>query len=719
MKLYLLPAGLLLLSSLCFANGFGYALSGGGARGFAHIGVLKVLEEEGLRPDYISGTSIGAIIGAFYSMGYNATEIESLALSIDWEYVLDSRHARKDIYIGQKRWAPFGNITFELDDRWRPQLPSSVYNVNNVNLKLFELYAASSVVSSFADLPTPFSCVGTNLVTGQPRVFKEGSLMQAVRASMSIPSILQPFEVDGQIFIDGGIAQNMPITAVREMGATSVVGIKVNSSLRNQENLNNLIEVLDQTINIGITRNLNEYISECDLLLEPDLTDYSASDFQHIRELIALGESYARSRLSDIREYLSRHALSPPPIASAFERERDTFLIEEIVVSGNDRLSSAKIREYLPLVIGQSYSSAEISEACRKAWSSQFFRVIYPVLEPLPEDRYRLVIYVKERANKTLTMNNTYNNEVKLTASAVLRLNNMPFKNSILLAELQLGGKNELNLDYVKNFGELWGMYYRIFPYVNEKTMYVYNDDHFRTNSVKSLEWGATSGIGLFSPRIGAAEFFVYRSDTYLYRGISETAMPPRSYQVSGFGVKGLHESVDDYVFPRSGARFLGKFNFARDEDISDYVYSKFTADLEGYIPINSTLSVMGGVDLGTYFDSAPRDKFDPYPLGGAEGFMAYSKYEISAPHYRILQAGLVYSPFKNVYLQGGIQFLNYGEDELWGNSYESAHCFYAGLGISTILAPIRMNLAVGEKGRVSTMFAIGYDFDIFRYSRK
>jgi NTE family protein len=588
-----------------------------------------------------------------------------------------------------------------------------------VNLKLFELYAASSVARNFADLPIPFSCVGTNLVTGQPRVFSDGSLMRAVRASMSIPSILQPFEVDGQIFIDGGIAQNMPITAVKAMGATSVVGIKVNSSLRNQENLNNLIEVLDQTINIGITRNLSEYLSDCDLLLEPDLTDYSATDFQHIQELIALGEGYARSRLSEIREYLARQSSSPTSSDRAFDRARDHFFIEEIVVSGNDRLSSAKIREYLPLVTGAGYSTAEISEACRKAWNSQFFRVIYPVLEPLPEDRYRLVIYVTERANKTLTMNNAYNNDVKLTASAVLRLNNMLLKNSILLAELQLGGKNELNIDYVKNFGELWGMYYRIFPYVNEKTMYVYNDDHFRTNSVKSLEWGATSGIGLFSQRVGAAEFFVYRSDSYLYRGISETEMPPRSYHVSGFGVKGLHESLDDYVFPKSGSRFLGKFNFSRDEDLSDYIYSKFTADLEAYIPINSVFSVMAGADVGTYFNSAPPDKFDPYPLGGADGFMAYSKYEISAPHYRILQAGLVYTPHRNLYLQGGMQFLIYGEDELWGDAFNSAHCYYAGLGIRTLFVPIKLNLAVSEKGNVSTMFAIGFDFDIFRYSRK
>lgn len=719
MKKYLLLAGLFLLVSLCTAKGIGYALSGGGARGFAHIGVLKVLEEEGLSPDYVSGTSIGAIIGAFYAMGYNATEIESLALSIDWDQLFEQRFSRQNLYIGQKRWAPYGNVTFELSKNWALQLPSSVYNVNNVNIKLFELYAASSAVNDFQDLPIPFSCIGTNLVTGQPRIFSSGSIMQAVRASMSIPSILQPFDIDGETYIDGGIAQNMPINAVKNLGADSVVGIKVNSSLRKLENLNNLIEVLDQTINIGITRNLSEDLQDCDLLFEPDLSAFSSTDFQHVADLIALGEDYARGKIGEIRAYLSQHQAPEELIDTGFDKKKDSFWIEEITILGNDRLSSRKIHEYLKLGTGRSYSTLEISEACRQAWNSQFFLAVYPILQVLGEERYHLNIQVSERANKTLNLNLVYNNDVKLTASGILRLNNLVLKNSILLAELQLGGKNELNIDYVKNFGELWGIYYRVFPYVNEKTLYVYDDNHHRTHSVKSLEWGGTSGIGIFTPKHGAAEFFLYRSDTQLYRGIAETALPPRSYQVSGLGIKGMHESVNDYVFPQSGIRFLGKFNFARDEKVSDYIYSKFTGKLEGYLPLTAYSSLMASADIGTFFNSAPADKFDPYPLGGAEGFMAYSKYELSAPHYRILQSGLVLRPGKNVFVQAGVQHLSYDNNELWGRSYVKEIGYYAGVGLETILAPVKLNFAIRDKGSLMTMFSVGYDFDTFRYSRK
>ena len=145
--------GLVLWISLASATGIGYAFSGGGARGFAHIGILKVLEEQGLRPDYISGTSIGAVIGALYAMGHTAAEIESLAVSVNWQELLNDKHIRRDVYLGQKRWPEYGNVVFELNDKWMPQLPTSVYRINDINLELFRLFASASDFDDFSRLP--------------------------------------------------------------------------------------------------------------------------------------------------------------------------------------------------------------------------------------------------------------------------------------------------------------------------------------------------------------------------------------------------------------------------------------------------------------------------------------------------------------------------------------------------------------------------------------
>ncbi|MDD3535852.1 MAG: patatin-like phospholipase family protein [Candidatus Cloacimonetes bacterium] len=715
-KRYLLLATFCLIALLCPAHELGIALSGGGARGFAHIGVLKVLEEEGIRPKYISGTSVGALIGAFYAMGYSAAEIESLAIATDWESFIKGNETREDLYIGHKRWAPYGNVSFELGENWKPQLPYGLYMVNGINIKLFELYAAASPYQDFSELPISFACMGTNLITGEPKSFTQGSLMQALRASMSIPSIFLPFEIDDELYIDGGISQNLPVKLLKDLGADTVIGIKVSSSLRDKDSLGNLIKVFDQSLNIGIIRNLNQELEACDILFEPELSGYVSTDFKHIKELIVLGEEYARAQLPLLKEQLSfyqQEELTPLP-----SLRQNRFWVQEIEVKGNTLLSQAKIREYTRLEAQREYDPLQIARGCLHGWNTEFFQVIYPTLEPLGSDSYRLLIHVKERANKLLSLNMSYNSDVKLSASAILRLNNVLLKNSTLLTELRLGGENELNIDYVKNFGELWGIYYRIFPYVNEKTMYVYNEDHFRTSSIKSFEGGFTSGLGVFSPSQGVAEFFAYSNYTHLYRGMAETPIPPRTYTVSGFGLKLMHECLDDYVFPTRGLSFISKFNFARNKEISDFVYSKFGGELQYHLPLAKTVSVNTMIDVGSYFNSAPLEKFDPYPLGGTEGFVGLPKYQISAPHYRILQAGIKLHPRNMLYIDAGMQHLSYAENELWGTEYNTMYCVYGGLGLKLPFFPVRLKLAVNNERQFTSMLNVGYDSDIFHFSR-
>lgn len=718
MKRLLLILILVTTLSSGFAKGLGYAFSGGGARGFAHIGILKVLEEEGLKPDYISGTSIGAVIGAFYSMGYTAAEVESLALAFNWNSLLQDGIQRRDLYVGQKRWAPFGNIILELDEGWSPQLPSSLYRANNLNLELFRVYAPASNYRNFRDLPIPFTCVATNLLTGEAEVFQHGSLMQAVRASLSVPSLMMPFEIGDQLYIDGGISRNLPITELREMGAEQIIGFKVNSSLRTSDDLGSLIDVLDQTINIGMTRNLSLELVDCDLLLEPDLLDYTSQDFKYVKEIIEIGERYAREHIGSIRDFVQRSQAQEHGDLPRFH-EDVKYDIVKLDVVGNNRISYAKIKEYLGMEIPGYYSVEDIYNAARRVLNSQYFNVLYPELEPLGNSGFVLRVHLKERQPKILALNNAYNDEVKLTASAILSIDNQLLKNSRLLAQIVLGGKNELNVDYVKNFGEFWGIYYRIFSYANEKTIYAYNADHHQVNSSKSLEWGATSGIGLFTRHNIISEAFVYYSNTSIYRGISESDMPSRFNSVSGFGAKLYYESLDDYSFPKRGVMANMKLNFARDEDYSDFIYSSLRGKFEAHVPIVHNLSVILGMQIGTYFDVNEGQEFDPFAIGGMDGFKGYSRYEINAPHYRVMQFGISSTLGKLMNVQLGVQGLTYDDNEFIGNRISDEFCYYMGVGMKAFTLPIRVQIALNERNEINTMFSIGNDWDIFHFSRK
>ncbi len=715
-KLYVL---LLLFCLLNFLAGekLGYALSGGGARGFAHIGVLKVLEEEGIHPDYIAGTSIGAVIGALYAMGYSTRELEEICLNLDWKQLTSDAQQRKDLYIGQKRWAPYGNAVFELNDSWVPQLPSSVYIGNNLNLELFKLTASASQIENFSEFPVPFTCIATDLLTGEGVIFSEGSLMQAVRASISIPSLFEPFELNGRYYIDGGVSQNMPINLLHQKGADLVLGIKVNSTLRNEENLNNLVDILDQTINIGITRNLNAYLDECDLLIEPDLSQFVSTDYQHLEDIIAAGEASARQNIDQIRAFKTKYNISQPAV-NEFNKYLDSFPISNILVQGNENISPSKVREYLGLHSGQTYSSKEIADACIVAWNSQVFKTIYPVLKKTEDDRYDLIIYIQERERKYMAVNLVYNSEEKLMAGLVLSLDNYLLRNSRLLAELKLGGRNEFSVDYVKNFGEQWGAYYRLFPYVGEKTIYKYQEHH-KTSSVKSTDWGINTGIGVFAKDLAIAEFFLYSNQTDVHSDISQTPLLPESSVVSGFGIKGYHESLNDFIFPTSGARVFGKFIFSRYREVSDFIYNCFQGKAEFYAPVREYFSVYSSLNYGSYLNSTEHSIIDPFIIGGTDGFMGYSRYEISAPHYQVLSFGLN-SLLKNRYfLDAGIQGLRYSDTNVWSNAENWDYCGYLGLGFKNSILPVKLYISWNENKDFHSFLSIGYDFDIFFFSRR
>lgn len=719
MKRVSLFLALILMIGIAHPQKVGYALSGGGARGLAHIGILKVLEEEGLRPDFIAGTSIGAVVGALYAMGYDAEQIEKLIIESEILPLKQEDYQRKNLYIGQKRWAPYGNAFFELGDDWKPKIPSSLLRTNSVNLELFKVFAPASVWQDFDEFPIPFRAVATNLINGQAKAFSEGSLMQAIRASISVPSLLLPFKIGDDIYIDGGISQNLPVDAVEDWGADYIVGLKVNSSLKDAKSLDSIPDILDQTINIGMSRYLERDAERCDLLLEPDLESISSSNFQNIPKIIRLGEEYARQNIEKIREFIKlcgKQETENEWLKLNFE---DSYHIEKISLVDNKRISRQKAREYLILYEPVDLSAEEIVEASQRLWNSQYFNVVYPELLPLDGEHYELKMNVLEREPKRLALNFVYNEQDKLTAGLVLSIDNQLLKNSKLITQLVLGGRNELNLDYVKNFGELWGVYYRIFPYINEKTQYIYDILGRKKSSVKSLEYGGTTGIGLFSKHHIIGELYLYHANTGLYSHISEQEMPPKHFMVSGLGLKAYHESLDNFVFPKSGIRFIGKLNFARDETVSDYIYNSLLYKADAYLPINDKMSIHIGQNLGTYLKSVSTSKFDPYVIGGMDGFMGYSKYAVSSPYFHAFNLSFSANPWKNFFFETGVQGLNKDDNGfLWDRFYDE-YCAFAGLGLNSPHLPLKAYAAINKKNKINLMFSIGFDSDIFEFSRK
>ena len=719
-KFYLII--LILLLSFSFkpteAKSLGYAFSGGGARGYAHIGMLKVLAEEGIYPEYIAGTSFGALVGSLYSMGYNPTEIESLTTRWDVLDLFDEHYRRKDLYIGQKRWPSYGNFQLRIKENGQPSYPTGLINGVKLEQALAQVYMPASSYRDFSKLPVSFAGLYLDLDTGELIVSTSGSLMQTIRAAISIPSLFTPFELDGHRYIDAGILQNIPVPQVREIGADKVITFKVNADLT-EKNPDNLIYILNQTIEIAMYQSYESSLALSDLVLEPDLSEFSNMSYDKAKEIIDAGERYARSHIEEIRAFRDSllaegYVFKEPqkiPIPQKY-----SILAQDC--RGNVYVSKAKIKEYSNLETGNEYTAEEIVNAAKKIWNSQFFKTVYPILEPY-KDGYKLIFYVQEYERRSIIFNMSYTTEEELNISGAMELNNLMLKNSKLLAGFTLGGRSELSLDYVKNFGEFWGSYFRIFPYISEKRLYLYDEDFYKISSVKSLEYGITPGVGFFANNLAIAEGFFYSYKTRLYRDVSAVAPVDSLYLISGLGVKVYHESLNDDLFPLSGLRVFSKLNFAPWDQISDRLYNKAVVNVDLYAPVSRTISLRAGYNFGTYFGAREESSLDPFYFTGSQGYRAYPRYAISSPQYCYYTIASVLNPRKNVFLETGVQSLNYVNEDFWDLNQKLEWSFYADIGYRAYLGPIHFSAAFSREHSPCFYLNVGYNNDLFWFSRK
>jgi len=279
----------------------GLVLSGGGARGFAHIGVLKVLEANHVPVDYVAGASMGALVGALYAMGKTPAEIEDLVAKLNWPRLLQ-RTSVSDLSFRRKEDRQNIPVAITLKGQGSDlKLPNALNSGHEIGLLFDQITLPYSSVTNFNDLPIPFHAVGTDMLSGNAVVLKSGSLSRSLRATMSIPGIFAPVELDGKYLADGGLVDNIPTDLVKAMGADIVLVVNIESPIGGREVLESLPGVLSQTINVATIDNSRRSLRQADLIIAPDLGNYSLADFSKSKEIIDLGAKGAEEKAGLLR----------------------------------------------------------------------------------------------------------------------------------------------------------------------------------------------------------------------------------------------------------------------------------------------------------------------------------------------------------------------------------------------------------------------------------
>ncbi|MEM9553050.1 MAG: patatin-like phospholipase family protein [Acidobacteriota bacterium] len=282
----------------------GLVLSGGAARGSAHVGVLKVLEELRVPVDFVAGTSMGAIVGGLYSAGVSAAEMEDILSEIDWRDLLDDQPPRRSLPYRQKVDDQTYLSRFEAGfNRGSFQLRPGLISGQKLGFA-FQLLALQAIgIDDFDQLPTPFRAVATDLETGEMVVLGHGDLGQALRASMSLPGVFSPIEIDGRLLVDGGLVRNLPVDVARTMGADVVIAVSVAEPLLPKEDLQSMPQVISQAMGLQIANSVREQEADADVLIQPILEGFGSSQFERGAEMVPFGEEAAQRVADQLRRY--------------------------------------------------------------------------------------------------------------------------------------------------------------------------------------------------------------------------------------------------------------------------------------------------------------------------------------------------------------------------------------------------------------------------------
>ena len=265
----------------------GLSLSGGGAKGFAHIGVLKVLDSLGVKVDYISGTSMGAIVGGLYASGYTGKDIEKIVLETDFYNLISNQNNRAESSFFDKNVDKY--ILKVPIKNGKVTLPSSISSGQKNIYLLKELFKNVANVNDFSKLPIPFMCVATNLESGTTKVFENGDISEAIMASSAFPSLMDPVKVGDSIYVDGAMTINFPSELLKKKGIDIVIGVDLNQGLSKKDNINSIVDILNQVIDFGIVKETQNQKKFTDVYIHPALGDLGVTSFDEKEKILKFG----------------------------------------------------------------------------------------------------------------------------------------------------------------------------------------------------------------------------------------------------------------------------------------------------------------------------------------------------------------------------------------------------------------------------------------------
>lgn len=604
----LLPLTILAQDTLREPWTVGVALSGGAALGLAHVGVLKVLEEEGIPISYISGTSMGSIVGGMYAAGYSAHDMDSILTTVDWQTLFSERIPDRRMTLA-RREEGYRNI-LEIRHRWFiPNVPSGVISLENVEILLTELLEEASYDAgyNFDSLVIPFRCVGVDVVSGEAVVFRQGSLVDAIRASIAIPAVFEPAEVEGRSYIDGGAMMNLPVEPLLEFKPDFIIASDV---IRWTPQARSLIDVVTRTMAIVTESNRREQRKLSSIVLYPNVDRFLPSDFGRAEELVAAGEVTARLAMPAMRQRFEAH---PLVLKRNALRPRPKPMVTEVKLEGLNVTKESVVRHQIYTDSGDTLDFKLLVADLERLRETELFDHVSHRLEFPDSAHVNVVFTLKEKNYGIYGFGAYYDNVHGFAVRLEIAQSNLLGLGAKVSLSTVLGEPRDWRLGIRGARLGLLPFTYRLEAYINRARLFGY---YQQTEPYEYLVWarGADAELGY---ALGKQTYFTlgYQLRYYFYQ------LPPLPGEenskelATGPTFRFRASSLDNLVFPRRGLDLELGAKWGLPTSTFPRQFVRLQAQAERYFPFGDRVVLGLGAGYGLGFDTLPRG--EKFLLGG------------------------------------------------------------------------------------------------------
>ena len=656
----------------------GLVLSGGGAKGLAHIGILKAIDSAGLKIDYVTGTSMGSILGALYAIGYSADSIEKITRHIDWDLLFSNQSTMKSMIMEEKD--EYGKYDIELPwvNHWF-RFATGVIEAQELWLKFSELFRPVYNIKDFSKFPIPFKCISTDVSSGDAVVIDSGEIVSALRSSMAIPSIFTAVEYDGKKLVDGGIVRNFPVKDVRQMGADLVIGSNVSGALRSSQQVTNPIQVLLQVAFFREAEDTRTQIPFCNIYVHQPLEKFGMGSFGESNEILDAGLEEGRRlypRLKKLADSLSAiygpQEMVPDRLPTVYPVK-----ISAYTVKGLDRTGEGFFIQSMGLLTNHYYMADDLSRMIRRAYGTRYYsRITYALVsDSTGTGDSRIVFEVEENPLTFAKIGLNYNDFSGISAIFNLTSRNFLTPTSRSLVTVNIGQNFRIRGEHLQYFSRRANFAFTLGAQFDQFNITTYNSDYkeaglydqnyFRLDGRLSYFTNRNLTVGMgsrfewihYDPSITSSLEFKGRNDfTTSYLFLRHNTLDRPFYPRRGMKI----EVEGDHVFAQSPrADYFASNTTRSDTSFSDKPYQRILFNLDRYMPLGSRYTLFTHAQLGMNFEYR-HNIMNEFSIGGMTSqfhnqvtFAGLREGSFYSPSVAELQMGLRYQLFSNTFLTG------------------------------------------------------------------